>query len=119
MRQFHCRGKEQLERVAMVVAGLTPDKPWRIQVAPYRAKRSPEQNALLWAIYGQMAEGTGHTPEELHDAMKKKFLAPKFVSVGDEQVAIIPDSHTLDVKEFSEFVERVQSFAAMELGVVV
>lgn len=119
MRQFVARGKEQLERTATVIAGLAPDKPWRVLVSPYRNKRSPEQNKLLWAIYTEMVQGTGHTPEELHDAMKKKFLAPKFITVGDEQVAIIPDSSTLDVKEFSEFVERVQAFAAQELGVVV
>lgn len=103
----------------MVVAGLTPEKPWRILVSPYRSKRSPEANAYLWAIYAQMVEGTGHTAEELHSAMKKKFLPPKFITVGDEQVAIIPDSHTLDTKEFSEFVERVTEFASSELGVVV
>jgi hypothetical protein len=113
-----CRGSVELTRAADVIRGLTPDKPWRILLVPYRAKRSPEQNNLLWALYTQMAEGTGHTAEELHEAMKRKFLPPKHIQVGEEVIAVPGSTAGLDVREFSEYVERVQEFAASELGVV-
>lgn len=119
MTTYVCRGQVELQRAADVVRGLTPDKPWRIELVPHRNKRSPEQNALLWAIYARMAEGTGHTSKEIHAAMKLKFLPQKWIRVGDEEVKIPASSTKLDVKEFSDFVEQVQSFAAQELGIVV
>ena len=119
MRQFTAKGAQQLATVALVLQGLSPDKTWRIQITPHRIKRTPEQNELLWAIYTEMAFGTGHTPEEIHEAMKRKFLPPKFVKIGEEEVGLPGSTAVLDVKEFSAFVERVQAFAAQELGIVV
>jgi hypothetical protein len=118
LRQIVCRSAAELTRAADVIRGLTPDKPWRVQFMPYRAKRSHEQNALLWALYSKIAEGTGYTAEEVHEAMKRKFIPPKFIEIGEEQIAVPGSSAKLDVREFSEFVERVQEFAASELGVV-
>ncbi len=119
MRTFVCRGQVELQRAADVVRGLAPDKPWRIELVPHRNKRSSEQNARLWAIYGEIAKGTGHTCDEIHEAMKAKFLPPQWIRVGDEEVKVIASSTKLDVKEFSEFMEQVEAFAASELGVVV
>lgn len=118
MRQIVARNAGELARAADVVRGLTPQKPWRITLSPYRAKRSHEQNALLWAIYTEMCKGTGHTPEELHEAMKKKFLPPRFIEVGDESIPVVGSTAGMDIQEFSNFLEQVQAFAAAELGVV-
>lgn len=117
--QYVARGAGDLQRVADVIRGLAPTKPWRIELTPHRAKRSPEQNKLLWAIYAAIASNTGHTSEEIHEVMKAKFLPRQVVTVGDEEVPIVGSSTKLDVKEFSEFVERVQAFASSELGIVV
>jgi hypothetical protein len=119
MRTFVCRGPDQLAAAAKAVAGLNPDKPWRIVIAPYRARRSHEQNALLWAIYGEIARETGNDTETIHEAMKARFLDPVVVKLGDEPISVTGSSRKLDVKEFSEFVERVQAFAASELGIIV
>lgn len=119
MPSYVCRGVVELQRAADLIRGLTPDKPWRVEIVQHRNKRSPEQNALLWAIYGRMVEGTGHTTEELHEAMKAKFLPQQWIRVGDEEVKINASTTKLDVKEFSDFVERVQEFAASELAIVV
>lgn len=119
MRAIVARGVAQLQNAADIIRGLAPDKPWRITLAPYRSKRSPEQNARLWALYREICSGTGNTEQEVHDALKKKFLPPKFVEIGDESIPIIPDSRDLDVMEFADFMTKVEMFAAQELGVVI
>jgi len=119
VRSNVARGKEQLRRVADTVAALNPDRPWRITIGEYRSKRSPEQNNLLWKIYTEIAGGTGHTPEDVHEALKKLFLPPRQIVIGEVRVPVAGSTAGLDVHSFSEYVERVQSWAASELGIVV
>lgn len=111
------RGLDQLVGVASIIRALSPEKVWRITFAPYRAKRSLEQNALLWAVYSKIAEVTGNDTEDIHEAMKMRYLPPKFVKLGEEEVALPAESRSLDLTEFSQFVEKVQAFAAQELGI--
>ena len=118
MGQYVARGQQQLRDLAKLVFGLSPDKPWRVEITPHRAKRSGEQNKLLWALYTEIAKGTGHTAEEIHEALKIKLLPRRQITVGD-QVLVIPGSTTkLDTSEFSDYVERVQAWAATECGIV-
>lgn len=113
------RGADELERAAAVIRGLNPARPWRITIAQHRERRSHEQNALLWAIYGEIAKETGNTAEDIHEAMKARFLAPSHIVLGGDPIPVPPSSRKLDAKQFSEFVEQVQAFAASELGIVV
>lgn len=111
------RGVQQLQRIADLIRGLSPEKPWRVAVVPHRAKRTTEQNKLLWALYTEIARGTGATAEEVHEGLKLLFLPKRQITVGD-QVLLVPGSTArLDTAEFSEYVERVQAWAASELGI--
>ena len=117
MSQYVARGKDQLRNVAKLVFGLSEDKPWRIEVVPHRAKRSTDQNARLWALYHEIAKGTGHSADEIHDAMKAKFLKPAQVVIQDEVLLVPGSSKKLDTAEFTEFMEQVEAWAATTLGV--
>lgn len=117
MSRYVARGKEQLRDLANLVFGLSPDKPWRVEIVPHRAKRSPDQNARLWALYHEIAKGTGHSADEIHEAMKAKFLPPAQVTVKDEVLLVPGSSRKLDVAEFIEFMEQVEAWAATNLGV--
>lgn len=119
MRQFVARGPTQLEAIARTILGLSPDKPWRVQLTPHRAKRTTEQNALLWAIYSEIAKGTGHSAEEIHEALKAHLLPRRQVTLGDEVLDYPGSTAVLDTGDFSDYVERVRAWAASELGVVV
>lgn len=119
MRVLQPLGQHELDRAAQVVSGLNPDKRWVVRINAWRAKRSPEQNNLLWAIYNEIAKETGNDPAMIHEAMKAKFLPPHMVPLGDSEVPINGSSAKLDTKEFSEFVTAVQAFAASELGIIV
>lgn len=117
--KFTTYNATDLKRAAEVVATLDPKKRWRVEIVPLKAKRSSPQNRLLWAIYTGIANATGHTPEEVHEACKAMFLPPKTIELAGKELTVPGSTAEQDVPAFSEYVERVQSWAANDLGVTV
>lgn len=110
------RTPADLQRAAEMIATLPAGK-WEIEVVRRREKRSGAQNRLLWAIYTAIADATGHTPEEIHEACKAMFLPPEVVKLGEREVLVSGSTAKRDVPEFSDYVERVQAWAQNEMGV--
>tara|TARA_Y100001973_G_C5205850_1_gene341520 strand:- start:5517 stop:5879 length:363 start_codon:yes stop_codon:yes gene_type:complete len=67
--------------------------------------RSAQQNNYYWAIVDLLANDLGYTNREMHDAIKTHFE--------------IESTKILTTKEFSQFIERIIRWSAIELGVVV
>ena len=86
MRQFVARGQDQLKALADLILGLSPEKPWRVQLTPHKSRRSNDANAYLWALYAEIAKGTGHTSEEIHEALKSLLLPKQIIRIGDAVV---------------------------------
>jgi hypothetical protein len=87
--------------------------------------RTLQQNAYLWGVvYVDVLEGlraiaeeAGEpvvfaTDEELHLAMKWKFLRRQIVLPGGELVEVPGSSARLTMEQFSEFVSHVIAWAA-------
>lgn len=111
------RNPRELAQAAEIVSTLDPKRRWIVEVREQRAKRTNPQNRLLWAIYTRIADATGYTPEEVHEAMKAKFLPPRVIQLGTAEIEAPGSTADQEVPEFSEYVERVTAFAATELGV--
>lgn len=112
-------GEAQLRKVAALVLGLNPEKPWRIEIARHHARRTLSQNKLLWAIYTAIADHTGHTTEEIHEYCKQTFLPRRLVTFDGKDVEIVGSTALLDRPAFSEYVERVAAWAATEFAISV
>lgn len=112
------QSESELRHAAEVIATL-PKGNWDIEVVRRREKRSTEQNRLLWALYTAIAEETGHTPEEIHEACKSILLPPEIIKVGKREVTVSGSTARRDVAEFSDYIEKVRALAQNELGVVV
>lgn len=119
MRQYVAHGEAQLRRVAALVLGLNAEKKWRIEVAQHLERRTLSQNKLLWSIYTAIATETGHTSEEIHEYCKATFLPRRIVSFDGKDYEIVGSTALLDKPAFSEYVERVASWAAQEFGIQV
>lgn len=119
MRQLIARGKPQLERAANLIVGLSPERAWRIEIAQHQHRRTVAQNKLLWAIYTEIARETGHDPEEIHEYAKAKFLPKRVVEFNGKEDVIPGSTALLDRPAFSEYVERVASWAATEFAITV
>lgn len=85
-------------------------------------KRSNPQNARYWALLHMIAaqitpNGTHYSPQTWHYYVKSRFLGCDDVILPNSKVLVIPRSTTtLDVREFNEYMEQVEAWAA-ERGV--
>ncbi len=106
--------------------GLTLDDPvrWRSRLVQLRGKRvklviasqrqlrSRSQNAYLWGVvYALLAEWSGHTPEEIHEAMKLRYLSRR-IKLGSEAQLTTASTTDLNTEEFAHYVDEVRRFAA-------
>jgi hypothetical protein len=78
----------------------------------WRARRSDSQNAYYWGVViPLLAEVTGYTGDETHEALKAHFLMDR-----TGKLPKVRSSAALDTKEFSEYVETIRNWAAAEMG---
>lgn len=119
MRQYIARDESALRNVASVILGLNPKKRWRVEIAQHQERRTLSQNKLLWAIYTEIASETGHTPDEIHEYCKQRFLPKRLVSFDGKDTEIVGSTSELERPAFSEYVERVRAWAASDFGIVV
>lgn len=89
------------------------------------ATRSIAQNRMYFGVYcAVLSEHTGYSKEEVHEVLKAKFL-PKKLALADEhgevkEEFIVGTTTTRLTKiQFGEYLEKIQQWAAEELGVVI
>lgn len=89
-----------------------------VTISPRAKRKSKEQQGYLWGVvYPYMTEHTGHTPEELHEIFKVKFLRKKRLWRGAEMV-VVGSTESLTSGEMAEFITNVVREAA-DMGIAV
>lgn len=77
--------------------------------------RGSKANRFYWGyVLKHISDHTGHSPEELHEAFKAKFLHQEDLTVLGEKIAT---TRKLSTKDFKEYTQKVEQFANHELGV--
>lgn len=93
-------------------------KPLSVTIAPYKSKRSIDQNARYWALLTEIGEqvevgGKRFNRDVWHEWMKDRF-APKI----DGPTGLLPASTAqMNVEQFNAYMTEVESFAVRDLGV--
>ena len=115
MQRHEIRSDEDRQRVASAVRDLPPGK-WAVEVKRLQNRRTLDQNALYWRWVHMIASETGNDADEVHDAMKKKFIAPEYVEVFGE---LVDRRSTADKRtgEMVEYMEKVRAWAFSTLGI--
>lgn len=90
-----------------------------VKIIRNRPIRSLSANKYYHAILNIIGIETGHTHEELHDALKLKFNAKvlHFPKGGSQIVG--ESTSNLDTKEFAAYVNQVKNWALNEFGIVI
>jgi len=114
MTSYKVTSNEELENVRQQIGELDLTKAWEIEVKPFAFNRSTQQNKKYWKLIKELANYLGYSEHEMHELMKYKFLSYKQELLGDEMV-VIPSSSKLTIKEFVEFLSKVERFA-VDLG---
>lgn len=106
-------------KVIDYVEKLPEGKPYTVEIKVKRKQRSTDQNRLYWMWLKCIMNETGEHKDRLHEFFKLHFLGQDEHYVFDRWQVVVPRSTTeLDTKQMSDYLERVQQFAATELGIV-
>ena len=106
---------ETRTKVEALVGGLSLENgtQWDVSVEPRKAKRSLNQNALMWKWNTIIAAETGNSADDIHKALKTKFTTPREV-LGE----LVWSTKNEDKAAFALYLERVEAFSASELGIM-
>lgn len=81
----------------------------RVEVGPKRKARSCEQNAYYWGVVLELlSDWSGYAPEEVHEALKAKFLGSFDSSKG---LLISNSTSDLDTAEYEAYLANVRKWA--------
>lgn len=84
----------------------------------YTPKRTNAQNATMHLWFGEIADQSGHSAQEIKEILKQEFLPRKIVRIGDIETLRPVDTSGLRKAETCLFMERIQAWAA-EWGFVI
>ncbi len=76
-------------------------------------KRSLSQNALYWVYLGIIANETGDNENDLHEYLKRKILAPRFIQVLGKEVKLPGTTSKLDKLEFGDYMDKIAVLTAI------
>jgi hypothetical protein len=97
-------------RYVKSLAGLKVE----VQIRKRKERRSSKANARYWGyVVPAIAEASGMTNEEAHDALKFHFMQEP----GDGPLRKIRSTASLSVEEFSAYTERCQVLGAEMFGI--
>ncbi len=102
------------EKFMVYLAGLE-GKRVELTLQKERNNRSNQQNKFYWAVVVEiLAEYFGYTPEELHEALKYKFLLQH-----EDTLATVRSTTSLSTVEFMDYVDRITRWAATDYQIYI
>jgi len=98
------------------------DGVYELEVTSYKGKRTAQQNKYYQVVTREIMEKmVEHNARFSHEAWKgyfrQIFLGSKSGVVLGCDVNLLKESSGLNVKEFSEFLEKITAWAAVEYGI--
>lgn len=124
-RTFILRSPEQAKLLhaflKMNAAGCAQaGKPLSVIVSEHKAKRNTLQNARYWALLGEISEqafvnGKTYSSEVWHEHFARMLIGCQELPNGDLKAI---STTTLSVEDFGRYMEKLEAYAARELGVM-
>lgn len=119
---FRIERASDKRKVTDYVERLPEGKRYTVEIKLRRQPRSVSQNRLYWMwVTCIVDETTGDKSliPALHKYLRQCFLGVTEYDILDgRQVTITRSTKELNTKEMSDYLERIQQFAASELGIV-
>lgn len=130
MKTFVLRAPEHARAlIAFLKANAGPQaaagRPLEVTVAEHQAKRSSEQNRKLHAILSEIAEnvridGRYYSAEVWKEQVRRRFIGTEELDLPDgSRIERGISTTSLNASQFSELIEKVTAWAAIELSVEV
>jgi len=106
--------KQNLPFLIEKLNNLDFNKRWKVIVYEESEKRSNEQNERLWGyLYPSIGNYLGLTQKEIHAMCKYQFLRTEIV-IDDKVIPVLKSTTSLSVKEFTDYMEKIEIWAAQQ-----
>ena len=103
------------DKFMVYLSGLE-GKRFELALEKERHARTLSQNAYYWGVVVEILRNHfGYEPEEMHEALKFKFLK----RYEDSDLVTVGSTAKLSTVEFCEYVDRIMEWAAKEYQVVI
>ena len=109
--EFSVRTADDRKALADYILSL-PNKAFEVSVKLHREKRTSSQNRWYWEIVGIVARETDNDKDVVHKTLARKFLGYDVHTLGDERIAVVRSTSTLNTEQFSEYLSKVEAFVA-------
>ena len=116
MLQRHKPKAHILENMTRGVFSKTECDEVVVEMKPNTDSRSMKQNKLYWK-WLKVFEETGNTQDAMHNYLREMYLGCEFEKVRGHTVKVIPSTTKLGVKEFSEYLLKIDILAG-EMGLI-
>ncbi len=114
---FKLRKGKNKEEAIRFIRELDDRESWDVKVTKKRWRRSISQNNLYWLWLTCIEQETGNDRNELHEFFKAKFLGFEEIKVLGYYVTRVISTTSKDTKQFKEYLDKIQMFASVELGI--
>lgn len=115
--RFKIANEDDKQALKVYLDKLTEGKTYDVSIKMHRKKRTIDQNNLLFLWINCISQETGNDKDSLHNFFKQKFIGYRTQTIFGKQTFIGPTTKTLDTKQFTDYLEQIQAFAATELGI--
>jgi hypothetical protein len=82
-----------------------------------RPRSSPQNRYYFGVVLSLISSETGHSPEELHEIFKAKYLPVKQIKIAGKLYHIPGTTKELMTSEFEEYLEKIRRFAAQTFSI--
>lgn len=93
-------------------------KRWEVVIREHKPKRTNAQNRLYWEWLTIIADETGSDKGGLHEHFGGLYLDKRVIEVLGVNIDVPISTTDLDVKGFTEYLNRIEAFAIAELGIL-
>ena len=87
-----------------------------VEMKPNKDSRSIKQNKLYWKWLSCFEE-TGNTKDAMHNYLREMYLGCEFEKVRGHTIKVMPLTTSLGVKEFSEYLLKID-ILAQDMGLI-
>lgn len=115
---FIVKAEKDIQAVCNYLQSLkVSHKPYRVSIGVEKSQRTKDQNRLYWLWLNCISDESGNSVDDLHEYLKHKFLNTYARVIYGEEVKSTQSTTELNTDEFTKYLEKVQIWAANELGI--
>jgi len=97
---------------------IRPDEQVVVTIKRRTKNRTDNQNRYYWgAVIATIAAETGVDNDDVHEAMKRKFLEPEIKEFAGMRWKVPGSTSKLDTSAMNTYIEQIRAWAATEFGI--